>query len=82
MIDLAQIDLQAGLPSDDAAPTVGLKREDGTWKSLYEIVQEAAAIIIEAHGQNRSEAARVLDVGRSTLYRRFISRRPLPPQIS
>ena len=82
MNDIANIDLQEGLPHEDATPTVCLKRKDGTWKSLDEIEREAAVIIIASHGQSHSEAARVLGIGRSTLYRRFLPRRTPTPQVS
>ncbi len=61
------IDLQDGIPQD---VTLNLKKKDGTFKTMEELKQEILELVTREVG-NISEVSRVLQVGRSTLYRRM-----------
>ena len=60
------IDLLSGLPRQIS---LELCHESGSFKTMEELRREIIRTVIEACGGNMSEAARVLDIGRSTLYR-------------
>ncbi|MHB1086821.1 MAG: helix-turn-helix domain-containing protein [Minisyncoccota bacterium] len=52
-------------------PTIGLFNEDGELKSLQESEADVIRFHIEHHHGCMSAAARSLDIGRSTLYRKL-----------
>ena len=63
---LSDIDLQEGLP---VSLDIELKKADGTFKTMRELEREIVEKLTRECKGNISEVSRLLDVGRSTLYR-------------
>ncbi|MEJ0063579.1 MAG: helix-turn-helix domain-containing protein [Alphaproteobacteria bacterium] len=67
------VDLNRQNPAEDKAPgeTLNLLRAGGARKTQKEVVEEALAAALAAHGNNTTKMAAVMGIGRATIYRRY-----------